>query len=55
LATITGSAESGSAWPRLLLIIENSSGKVIGSSRLYDWNPQERSIAIGYTFLSTGY
>lgn len=35
-----------------LLATERASGAVIGSSRYYDWNPAERSIAIGYTFLA---
>jgi RimJ/RimL family protein N-acetyltransferase len=45
-------ARSGSESPLLLLAIDNRSGQVIGSSRFYDWNPQERSVAIGYTFLT---
>ncbi|MFD0896119.1 GNAT family N-acetyltransferase [Luteolibacter ambystomatis] len=28
------------------------SGNVIGSSRYYDWDPEKREIAIGYTFLA---
>ncbi|NBO20540.1 MAG: N-acetyltransferase, partial [Rhodobacteraceae bacterium] len=28
------------------------SGRVIGSSRYYDWNPADRSVVIGYTFLA---
>jgi len=35
-----------------LLISERASGKVVGSSRYYDWNPQDASIAIGFTFLA---
>jgi RimJ/RimL family protein N-acetyltransferase len=35
-----------------LLAAERASGAVIGSSRYYDWNAAERSIAIGYTFLA---
>ena len=26
-------------------------GRLIGSSRFYDWNPADRSVVIGYTFL----
>lgn len=33
-------------------VIDGSSGRVIGSSRYYDWNPVLREIAIGYTFLA---
>lgn len=35
-----------------LLIIDKASGKVVGSSRYYDWKPDEQSIAIGFTFLA---
>jgi len=30
---------------------EIDSGRVIGSSRYYDWDPENREIAIGYTFI----
>lgn len=37
------------------LIVEDSrSGRVIGSTRYYEWDPQRREIAIGYTFLDRG-
>ncbi|MFZ5723398.1 MAG: GNAT family N-acetyltransferase [Pseudomonadota bacterium] len=39
--------ESGGAF----LIVEKATGNVLGSSRYYDWNPQEQSVAIGFTFL----
>ncbi|WP_348675062.1 GNAT family N-acetyltransferase [uncultured Abyssibacter sp.] len=32
------------------VIVESSSGRIIGSTRFYDWDPAGRSIAIGYTF-----
>lgn len=35
-----------------LLITEKTTGKVLGSSRYYDWNPGEQSVAIGFTFLT---
>ena len=35
-----------------LVVTDKKSGKVIGSSRYYDWNPSEREVAIGYTFLA---
>jgi RimJ/RimL family protein N-acetyltransferase len=35
-----------------LVVTERDSGRIIGSSRYYEWNPPERSIAIGYTFLA---
>lgn len=42
------SLESGSA----LVVIDTASGKIIGSSRYYDWDPDKREVAIGYTFLA---
>lgn len=33
-------------------VVENASGRIIGSSRYYDWNPDKGEIAIGYTFLA---
>lgn len=35
-----------------LLVTARDSGKVLGTSRYYDWNPGKREIAIGYTFLA---
>lgn len=37
----------------LLIVLENGTGQCIGSSRFYEWNPADRSVAIGYTFLIT--
>lgn len=34
-----------------LVITENASGAIIGSSRFYEWNPAAREVAIGFTFL----
>ena len=34
-------------------IIEKSTGKIIGSTRFYDYNEKEKSILIGYTFFPT--
>lgn len=34
------------------LVIDNSSNQIIGATSYYDYNPQEKSIAIGYTFLA---
>ena len=42
------SLESGGA----LGVIHAASGRIIGSSRFYDWDPVRREAAIGYTFLS---
>jgi len=34
-----------------LVVVEVDTGRLVGSSRFYDWNPAERSVVIGYTFL----
>jgi N-acetyltransferase len=36
-------------------IIDKNSNNVIGSTRFYDFNEQEKSILIGYTFYATKY
>ena len=38
---------SGTAY----VILENATRRIIGSSRYYDWQPEPREVAIGYTFL----
>jgi N-acetyltransferase len=35
-----------------LVVIDNATGRIIGSSRYYDWEPRDPSVAIGYTFLA---
>lgn len=37
------------------LIMDSRSGEVAGSSRYYGWNEQEKSIRIGYTFITRQY
>jgi N-acetyltransferase len=44
----TGALASGSAF----IVFENDTGKVIGSSRFYDWDPVHREVAIGFSFLA---
>lgn len=34
-----------------LVVAELDTGRLVGSSRFYEWNPAERSVVIGYTFL----
>ena len=36
-------------------IVDKSTGKVIGSTRFYDYNPKDQSILIGYTFFAKEY
>jgi len=43
-----GAMESGGA----LLILDQQTGQVLGSSRFYDWDPALDCIAIGYTFIA---
>lgn len=38
-----------------LVVRENKSKKVIGSTRFYDYEPEEKSVAIGYTYLARSY
>lgn len=44
-----GAIKSGGAF----LVIDKASGAAIGSTRFYDYNPEESSIFIGYTFYAT--
>lgn len=46
-----GAIKEGTAF----LIMESSSEKVIGCTRYYNYNPEESSIAIGFTFLTKEY
>lgn len=43
-----GAVASGGA----LLVTANETGAAVGTSRYYEWNPDKREIAIGYTFLA---
>jgi N-acetyltransferase len=36
-------------------IIDKSTGKIAGSTRIYDYNEQDNSVLIGYTFYGTEY
>ncbi|ORA63564.1 GNAT family N-acetyltransferase [Mycobacteroides franklinii] len=38
-----------------LVIIDHSTGEMIGSSRFYEWDPNKREVAIGYTFIAREY
>lgn len=44
-----GAMESGGAFK----IIDKESNEIAGSTRFYDYNPEENSIFIGYTFYAT--
>lgn len=37
------------------LFLENTSKKVIGSSRYYDWDETQKTIVIGFTFIARSY
>jgi RimJ/RimL family protein N-acetyltransferase len=38
-----------------LAVVHNKSARIIGSSRYYDWDPEPRHIAIGFTFLEPSF
>lgn len=42
-----GAMESGGAFA----VVENETGRIVGSSRFYEYDLEEREIAIGYTFI----
>lgn len=44
--------DSGIASKGALLIIDQKSGRIIGSSRFVDHDPQKQTVEVGYTFLS---
>ena len=46
-----GAMQSGGAF----LVLDVATGEPIGSSRYYDFNEAEKTIAIGYTFLAKAY
>jgi N-acetyltransferase len=35
-----------------LAVIDNPTGRIVGATRYYDWEPAKRELAIGYTFLT---
>lgn len=41
-----GAMQSGGAF----LIVDKKSGRALGSTRFYDWDPNQKSVLIGYTF-----
>lgn len=43
---------AGMASGGAFVIIEQATGRIIGSSRYYDWQPDTREVAIGFTFLA---
>lgn len=47
----SGAIASGGA----LVVVDNNTGGVIGASRYYDWDADQREIAVGYTFLECKY
>ena len=46
-----GAIASGGA----LVIVEGDSGRIVGSSRYYDWQPDTKEISVGYTFIERGH
>jgi N-acetyltransferase len=41
--------------PGSLVVVDNASGKLIGATRYYDWEPAQREVAVGYTFITREY
>ena len=46
-----GALKSGGAY----IVYDKSTGKPIGGTRFYDWDENERSVLIGYTFYAKKY
>jgi len=44
--------EAGIASNGAFLVLDTQTREIIGSSRFYEYNPVDRSVAIGYTFLA---
>ncbi|MFO0829506.1 MAG: GNAT family N-acetyltransferase [Phycisphaerales bacterium] len=42
-----GAIDSGGG----LVAVDRASGRIVGASRYYDWDPEARCVAIGFTFL----
>lgn len=34
-----------------LVVVDNATGRLIGATRYYEWDPAKREVAVGYTFL----
>jgi len=47
--------DSALASKSAFVVADKETGNIIGSTRFYDYKPDESSIAIGYTFLATKY
>jgi len=41
--------------PGSLAVVDNASGGIIGVTRYYEWEQQQREVAIGYTFLTRAF
>jgi RimJ/RimL family protein N-acetyltransferase len=38
-----------------LAVVDRATGRIIGSTRYYEWQPALREVAVGYTFLAREY
>ena len=38
-----------------MTVVHNKINRIVGSSRYYKWNPEQRQISIGFTFLEPDY
>jgi RimJ/RimL family protein N-acetyltransferase len=47
--------DSGIESKGALVVIDRAAGRIIGTSRYYEWEPGKGEIAIGYTFIAREY
>jgi N-acetyltransferase len=47
--------DSGIASQGAFVVVDRESGKIIGSSRYYDYNSSRREVKVGFTFLKRAY
>jgi N-acetyltransferase len=47
--------ETGIASRGALVVLDNSTGQIVGSSRYYALDPDHRTVTVGYTFLARRY
>jgi RimJ/RimL family protein N-acetyltransferase len=36
-------------------VVDNTTGKIFGATRYYEWEPHKREVAVGYTFITREY
>jgi RimJ/RimL family protein N-acetyltransferase len=38
-----------------LAVVDNATGRIFGATRYYEWEPDKREVAVGYTFITREY